>query len=425
MEAKKGLAASEVLLTLGFIAFFIPASYAIPGIVFKLWEYYYMAVAIVAVGVLALKHINDINPRYVLLVVYFTWLFFGTQLIVTTRSLAMMTLIKKYLKCVGFVSMLELGFLSFKKQEVVKSFLNAGLIMSFLHFVTFLIYGRTEGGMRHGQAFYNGYALIGNTKQNWYLLTYDNESIFYFLPILALLLYCTWYLNRKTKKLFYLYLGILLFMFIYKTAATAMLGTIGFTVLILYYVAKMKRKRKRRKYEISSFLNYTTAVLGGLTVDIAVVMLAGSKIATKVAGYFGKDADFSGREYIWANSFKFIRMQPLTGVGMESSERITLKLNQTHCHNIIVENLYTGGVIALVLFLLILWFFRPKAKKSFAVIIFAAALATFFVISGLDWLIANPIPWALFYFCYYLSDAEESVWVFLTRRLGLFKKVNI
>lgn len=424
MEARKGLTASELLLTLGFLAFFIPANYALPAIVFKLWEWYYMGVALVAVAVLFFTHFKDINIRYILFVLYFTWVIFGTQQFALTHTMVWQALLKPYLKCIGFISLLEVGFLSCPKKTVVKSFLNVGLLMSFLHFVTFLIYGRMEGGMRHGESYMIGNIHVHNTDQNWYFMTYDNASIFIFLPILALLLYYVWYDNRKAKKSFYCYLIILLVMFVTKMAATALVGTLMFTVVILYYIAKMKRNRKKHKWEITSALNYVTACLAGLAFDLGIVLIVGNPLVEGIANRFGKDASFSGRDYIWAESLKIIKQHWLTGIGMEDTLTTTLRIGQTHCHNILIENLYVSGAISLVMFLLLVWLFRPQAKKSFAAIIFSAAILTYFVISGLDWAQTNPLSMSLFYFSYYLSDEKEDAWVFLTRRLGLLDYIN-
>ena len=420
MQARKGLTASELLLTFGFLAFFIPASYALPAIVYNLWEWYYMGVALIVVAVLFFTHFKDINTRYVLWVLYFTWVIFGTQLFALTHTVVWQALLKRYLRCIGFISLLEVGFLSCPKKTVAKSFLNVGLFMSFLHFATFLIYGRLDGGMRHGESYRVGNIFVRNASQNWYFLTYDNASIFYFLPILALLLYYVWYHNPKMKKLFYFYLGFLLFMFIYKVAATALVGMLMFTIIILYYIAKMKRKRKKNMWKISSVLNYGTACLAGWAFDVGIVMIVGSDWLENIVGKFGKNASFSGRDYIWAKSLEIIRQHWLTGIGIESELTTTIRIGQTHCHNVFVENLYGGGVISLVMFLLIVWLFRPKVKNSFASIIFSVAILTYWVISGLDWLQTAPISLSLFYFSYYLSDRKEETWGLLKRGLRTY-----
>lgn len=425
MKIKQGISSAELVMTVGFLAFFIPASYALPSPIFQLWEFFYMGTALASVAYLFLKHLKDLNIRYISMILYFTWIVLGTQLVVSTRSFSIFMIVKKYLKYIGYVSLLELGFHSCSKKTMVRSYLNAGLLISMIHFISFVVYSRQDGGMRHGDVYRVGTILVRNPEQNWYFLTYDNDSIYYFLPILVLLLYDAWYQNRKSKKTFYLYLGILLFMYLTKTAATAIIGTFIFTGIILYYAAKMKRQRRKNQWQVSSILNYTNATIIGLGVQVAVLLFVGSDIANKFAGYFGKDATFSGRLEIWDAAFKYIRANLLTGVGMEDSASTTAKIYQTHCHNMIVENLYTGGIIGLALFLLIVFAFKPKAKKSFAVLICSAALLTYYVIGALDWLYTNPIPMALFYFSYYLSDSEESLWVFLTRRLGLFNQIDV
>ena len=127
-----------------------------------------------------------------------------------------------------------------------------------------------------------------------------------------------------------------------------------------------------------------------------------------VASFFGKNASFSGREYIWREAIKSTLSCIVTGNGVEDSATTFLKIGQTHVHSFLLENLYRGGIIAIILILFFIWSCRPSVGKSqkFPVPFVTPAIAVFLLAGGIDWLYYNPLPMALFYYEHYLKGLK-------------------
>ena len=327
---------------------------------------------------------------------FYVW-FFGITSVINSGALFSKVY---FIKSIGYITLLEVTFQTFPKKNGTRAFIVAGLMGSALHFLSFIRYAGIEGGMRHGEVNIIAGNVIRSTQQNWYFLTYDNDSIFYLLPVVVAFLYYCYNYDRKLKKLYLLYLGFILFMFISKNAVTAMLTMLLYTGLTFYYeyfFTHTKHRRKPFKFD------YMIAMIIGVVFSVFIVSIVGGGMASYVASFWGKNGSFSGRDVIWKNSIEYICKRPLFGYGLEDEIIKYIKLGQTHCHNILLQMQYTSGLIGISLFACVVVVFRPRKKNSFSSLIFATAIMCFMIASGADWLYSNPLPMALFYFAYYLN----------------------
>lgn len=393
----------EIMLSFAFMTFYLPSSYALPSVVHKLWEMSLLLVSSVACIFFFVRRSIRVNSSYFVFAMFYAWLYLGTGFFSETGSVAK----TKFIQCLGFITLLELSFYFFSKKSVAKSFLISGLLMCLIHFLSFLKYSGLEGGMRHGETYVVAGRVITNSSQNWYFLTYDNDSIFYFLPIAALLLYYYYNFNKSALKVFILYIGFILYMFISKVAATALISMLLFTILVIYYIRYETNTNHNKKTKIK--LDYKLSIYIGILFSIFMLSIVGGGLATKIGSYFGKDGSFSGRDRIWAAAMKLIKDRPIVGYGIEPLELVWNKLGQTHCHNIFLELLYTGGIIALIMFFLVVYMYRPKKNNTFSSYIFAVAMLCYMIASGVDFLYTNPIPMSLFYFTHYFSDEKYII----------------
>lgn len=386
---------SGLLLTLGFLAFYVPASYAVPGMISKAWKLYYVMVTVLSVE--ALLFVSGgfrVSRRYLAAVLYFFWFYAGTSLFSENGTLDLYALIR----CVGFVSLMELAFLTASRKTVLRAFIVAGAAMSGLQFLTFLIYSDTVGGMRSGSVYILAGRVMANSTQNWYFLTYDNDSINYFLPVMAALLCYALYYSRRALLWFCLYSSFVLYMYLTKTAATALIAVSVFLLVSLAVVITCVFPGMRPLLSLFSFRN---AVLAGFLVQLLPVLIAGNDIAYRIAGYFGKKADFTGRGGIWRRSLQYFRLHPVSGNGIEDVLTRWRKIEQTHCHNMVVENLYTGGITALILLIILFAVMGPRVRRTAdlaAGAVFSAAILSYLITGSMDWLSSNPIPFSLLFF---------------------------
>ena len=229
------------------------------------------------------------------------------------------------------------------------------------------------------------------------------------------------YYNKKYILLTIVFIVITLFTFVAKEAATATASTICFLLMLAFgLIARNKR--------INLF--FIACVLG-VAISVVAVVAIGSGFMTDVAHFFGRGASFSGRNLIWERSIEWFLETPVFGQGIDQTATTYLKLGQTHCHNILLEILYSGGIISLTFFLLGIVFSTPRTKvNGTAGIVLAAGVLSFFLAACMDWYPSIPIPFVMFLMAksFYgmapaaLERSSQTLPAKAKPRLGLYKR---
>ena len=377
---------SELFIILGFITFYLPADYAVPRAIYLLWKYSYAVVVIFSCLTLFVS--RKINTRNTTMFVYYFWIFIAASIISGIRIRPLGAV-----QCAGCIAYMEYLFQTRSERSVLRTYLIAGLIMSCVHFASFIKYGDVVGGMLQD----------AGGGQNWYFLKHDNGSIYYFIPIIVMLFYYSIFHNKKAFKYFLAYAAFILYMFIYKMAATAMVVSVFMVASLLY----MYIRRKKKHPLPYSLFNYKSAIIIGFASEIVPMIIAGGAMAISITSFLGKSSSF-GRISIWVNSLYYILQNPIAGLGIEEDIVTTMKIGINHCHNLIVQNLYMGGIIAMFLFIMILVRYRPKRTNQFKTAIFSVGIIGFFVTASMDWYFYYPLPMSLFIFNYYINMRDKS-----------------
>lgn len=390
--SKRPVSKVGCLLTLCFIAYYVPAYYAVPRIITKIWRQYYVLVSLLSVDLLIyVSRGFHLSRRCLAALLYFAWFYFGSFLLSADGTLNIYPMIR----CIGFVSLMELSFLIASERTVMKAFLTAGILMTSLQFLTFFLYSGTQGGMRNGDVYIIAGFVRSRTTQNWYFLTYDNDSVNFFLPVMAVLLCYAVRYNRKAWFWFCLYSAVVLYMFLKKTSATALVATGLFLLTAacvgLAYLYPALRPCLR-------FFSLRKTIIAGLLIEIIPPLIVDGPVARLIGSVFGKKASFTGRAGIWRRGLYYISEHPFTGNGIESVMTRWRKLQQTHCHNLIIDNLYVGGVVALILLIAFFMVCVPAVTDPMIEAAVAAAILSFLLAASMDWLSENPVPMALFFF---------------------------
>lgn len=384
-----------LILALCFLAFYIPQSYAVSTTVYSVWRMAYMIVGAGATLFLVLKtRTKHPSKGYYALMAFYIWIFVFTLIFSNTSEFKYYN----FIKCVGFISLLECAFITRSKKEVIKSFLIAGVFISIIHFISFAQYAHLRGGMRHGVSYYTAGILRTNSNQNWYFLTYDNNSIYYFLPVIVLLFIYGRYINRKIMKYSVLYTLFIFYMYLIKISVAALVSMI-FLIAGYFYLFRTENHLKRIHN-----IDYNRIVFFGIIIDAIPILILGGKLAFNINSFFGKRGGFSGRDIIWAKSLTQIGQHLLFGNGFEDSAMTWQKIGQTHCHNLLLEIMYIGGLIGFALFLLVIYTYHPKSGNLNVAKLFSVTIVSFFIAGSMDWLAYNPLPMSLFVFNYYLSN---------------------
>ena len=246
-----------------------------------------------------------------------------------------------------FVLVTDMG-LHKSPKKVLKAFVDVGSVMCALNAITiFMYFGK--GGMNSITEI-QGYSL----SSNYYLLGEDNATYYFSWPVLVVL-WVFYYLYQRTPWRFIwslCYTVLICISYIYTwsiVAAAASLSTpIG---LFLYHRGiRKKRKIKKRKREWNASTVFFLGCLGGVVFDALMSTLV-------ITGYFTgfvtrvlrKSSTFSGRTLIWTRSIESIVRSPIIGYGQEKWFVSANKILTNHTHNLFLETLYRGGIIALII----------------------------------------------------------------------------
>ena len=379
-----------------FLLFFMPQEYAIGEAAFQIWQYAQMAELLFAgVAFIVLRHRP--SARWALLCLFYCSFYLLSSIANWTLSVVPSN-IYECLRGIGFITISEI-YIQRNMRQYIGSFGIAGLIMCTGHIISEILI--SSGAIPPFEV--EPGASFRIEWQTYYLLTYDNESVYFFLPtILALFIYGSKY--RRTA----LYFGIALLVFatclaLYHKALTA---SIAYLVLIilLSIIAILQRNGVLSKFKKMSRREYSIGLILALVISGLFVGLVVSGCLGTIAEILGKDADFSMRDEIWRKALHSIMQHPVMGRGREGFNITREVIGQTHCHNLILELMYTGGALTALSFILGVIFCFPKEvyqnKQNTQQIKFAlsitAFICAFFVVSNLDWYPAIVVQFFIF-----------------------------
>lgn len=192
---------------------------------------------------------------------------------------------------------------------------------------------------------------ISSNGMNWYWLGLRVRIASYAFPVIAALSIALFYF-RKHKKYRVRWLVVLLIslavsvqFFIKEQVATALV-TLG--VLVVYFLLFCFMEKITSTFTLKAWFVE-------IAVNIGVVFFGiQSKFAWLIEGILGKSLTFTGRTTIWNSAFQQAMKHCIFGSGIGTA-RVFNNNGVTYEHNQLLNMFYTGGLIALVLFLIILF----------------------------------------------------------------------
>jgi O-antigen ligase len=272
------------------------------------------------------------------------------------------------------------------------------MLLSVLTAVTMFIYyapGEFAGGMRSdvGKQLDYGRKISGNQ----YLMGIDNVSFFYIFTIL--IIFCVYELiyRKKLSKLFYGTYFFIAAAFVYVRSATAPLCfAVGAVVIILV-------ANKEFFLRHFAFINYRIGLLAVLAFFVLIVCLRRQDIFEfLIVGVFGKNLTLTRRTAIWDTAISEIIKRPLFGVGLQSDSYNFALFKVNHVHNIVMELLYEGGIVALFLFLYgMIGYCREiiHVHNKKILIILSGGVIVYLLCTCLDFYPHIFLPYSLFLLC--------------------------
>ena len=144
-----------------------------------------------------------------------------------------------------------------------------------------------------------------------------------------------------------------------------------------------------------------------------VISFYANEVFTQLASSLGKSSDM-GRGRIWQRVWPLFWNSPLIGSGFEEDSTIIFKLGINHCHNIIVQILYTGGITAMILSAasLLQCDVAPNTRKKqpiAAQVALQLTIIALFVCATFDWYLYMPIQFLPFFLYHYTDSLDAEI----------------
>lgn len=388
------------LYALCFAAFFIPESYSIGIIAYRLWQMFLFVIAIGSLGAFLAK--GRISVRWCFLTFFFISFYLLSSLAHgADGSLAVMAFLT--LKGIGFSSLCEIGFQR-DMRACLAGFLAAGLSLCFVHFCTYLLFRDIVGGMQHGTISFMGYP----ASQHWFFFTHDNASIFYFLPVLAVSWLYAWRYSERVVPIALIATILAIVMYVDLWSATALISMIVFGGMIAVLFLWRRTCKKRGCNPAVKFPSPGMSVFLGCAVSVAVIILAPLDVLQSFVAQLGKAGAVYARITIWENSLGYFVANLFFGMGLQDTMTVIGQLTYDHSHNFLIQILYQGGLLSAILF--IAWMSACSVRKkrcrkvSPELAVISGSIFLYLLVSTMDWYGAMVIPLILFAMLPYLEQ---------------------
>lgn len=203
------------------------------------------------------------------------------------------------------------------------------------------------------------YSLLHHSSAIW-LLGYKNYFIMYMFPLLfTLIIMKIDYPNMKSVTI------VAMSIVIVCAASTFFARSdVGFIAVILLSLA----------VAVPSIREISCSVIRKGSLGINIFFFLGIVLGRvqNVFSFFivnilGKDLSLNGRTRLWDNSLRSISESPIFGYGVEAGDITKAKIGHSHTHNIILWNLYEGGIALLLAFFgLLIVVFRMISNNPIA-----------------------------------------------------------
>ena len=272
------------------------------------------------------------------LLIYIIMLFISTKLSQYPNVLGTFNV---YCSIITLSLYVDMG-LKFYGREITKVLYRTLYVLIFINFLTILLY---PNGM---------YATIYYST-NWFL-GYDNTHICIFLPALMLMLINQ---NITKKKSF---MDILLICFItYSVFYCFSANSVVVYTIILIYIIFHNKLNKINALNVKNYIILYLAMFFGL-----VIFRIQEIFSWFIVNVLNKTITFTGRTSIWDRVILLIKKKPILGYGKEKIEVVISKLGHksySHAHNTILDILYKGGFISLLIMSYIIYICAKELKK--------------------------------------------------------------
>lgn len=339
------------------MAFFQPARYVIGDIITRMWNWYVIGVSLIYITLYILvytrRRITKADIGIIAMLGVFVYSFLIASLFNISTSNFKGGLIYT-ITTIGFVAYLCYG-LEKEPKILLKGYVSAGMTMSFIHLLTILLY-QNKGGMRTGIS-----ALGRAYSDNWFFLSHANAAFYIFFPVIIALFVYAYTYEKKLIKVVYAFLVFTLVCLYVQWSLAGFIGILFFAILLTLDGLQKHLSNKI----IYKFMNLRLIMVISIAVELFLALFSGlSKYTEFMYLYFGKGQSIGARLRIWEKAIECIISHPIVGNGWNYESVAVLRLTSSHTHNILLEFLYCGGLIAVVTFIFSINYLQKQLNKA-------------------------------------------------------------
>lgn len=180
-----------------------------------------------------------------------------------------------------------------------------------------------------------------------------------------------------SKKVYFLSLVVCLLNVLLPKISTAIIA-----FLLFFIIKTLLQKNKFKR-----FITYNRGLIMAMSLNVSIIVFNVQKIFNNLfVKFFNKTANLTGRTDIWDKSWEIIFQKPFLGYGTRNDGSfIYIRDKMWQAHNQIIQTLYDGGIIGVILFLFLLYKCGENlklkgSKNDITKIIFISGLTGFFII---------------------------------------------
>lgn len=371
----------DILIYLACVFFYNLHGLDLNNNIANLYDIMKIVLFILLIVLCTMKHISIFNLPFICILVLFIWNFIMTIYMSDDYK----TAIIRYLPLLSFILVIELN--KFRIKHVINVMFNVIFIIVTANLYTILT-------MPQGYYVVNGakYWLIGQKQEFCYVFIIGFVLAFY--NIIE---------NQKLLRSVFL-IGVMSYTMIITVPMTLIICIIG--VFITFSFVKINKNKIKPLY----FL-YINIVLFLCVIAIMILFSKMTGLQTFLKGLMyttvTKDQTILSRTYIWKEGLDIFWGHPLTGVGI-ISEKLYYRISHglisfhPHFHNIVIDQLASGGIIGFVTYFIFIWsiYYKNKILKNNIICLLYVAVFWVNIYMLVDCLY-SPYIFAIFYLAYY------------------------
>lgn len=186
--------------------------------------------------------------------------------------------------------------------------------------------------------------------QNWWL-GYRNNFFPYFLVFGVVAVLYRYYVGRSIRSIiliFSIFISLVL-----VNSATALIAMAVFLLLVVF-----------SKVKWATIINSFVLTLGDIVAFfLLVVFRALNWFSFIIVDILHRNITLTGRTLLWDVLYQYIQQKPITGYGVLSNSQTADMLYRTwavHAHNLVLQYLFNGGIIAIIIFIAFNIYFLRK-----------------------------------------------------------------